>query len=81
MVIDVQVKKYLKKKTGLTLRGMATNILVENDFKKNFKNPVCETVVWPLADRVKNLIGKKWPGLSDSGVASGGLISYNIARF
>ncbi len=37
------------------------------------KNPVCETVVWPLADRVKNLIEKEWPGLSDSGMASGGL--------
>ncbi len=37
------------------------------------KNPVCETVVWPLVDRVKNLIEKKWPGLSDSGMASGGL--------
>ncbi len=26
--------------------------------KKNEKNPVCETVVWSLADRVKNLIKK-----------------------
>ncbi len=31
------------------------------------------TVVWPLADLVKNLIGKEWPGLSDSGMASDGL--------
>ncbi len=30
-------------------------------------------MVWPLADRIKNLIEKKWPGLSDSGMASGGL--------
>ncbi len=52
---------------------MATDILVKNDFKKSEKNLVCETVVWPLADRVKNLIEKKWPGLSDSGMASGGL--------
>ncbi len=44
-------------------------------FKKKWKNPVCETVVWPLADWVKNLIEKKWRGLSDSGMASGGLNS------
>ncbi len=31
------------------------------------KPPVCATVVWQLADRVKNLLEKKWPGLSDSG--------------
>ncbi len=38
---------------------MATDILVKNDFKKkNEKNLVCETVVWALADRVKNLIEK-----------------------
>ncbi len=37
------------------------------------KNPVYETVVRPLADRVKNLIEKKWPDLSDNGMASGGL--------
>ncbi len=36
-----------------------TDVLVENDFKKNEKTPVCETVVWPLADQVKNLIKKK----------------------
>ncbi len=74
MVIDVPVSNILKK-TGLTDRGMATDVLVENDFKENNeKNPVCETLVWPLADRVKNLIEKKWPGLSDSGMASSGLI-------
>ncbi len=40
---------------------------VENVFeKKNEKNTVCETVVWSLADQVKNLIEKKWPCLSDS---------------
>ncbi len=27
-----------------------------------FLNPVCETVVWPLEDRVKTLIEKKLPG-------------------
>ncbi len=27
--------------------------------KKNEKNPVCETLVWSLADQVKNLIEKK----------------------
>ncbi len=41
--------------------GMATDILVENDFKKNLKNPVCENVVLPLANRVKNLIEKNDP--------------------
>ncbi len=55
---------------------MATDIPVENDFKKNERNPVCETMVWPLADRVKNLIEKKWPGLSDSHMTSGGLTSH-----
>ncbi len=49
---------------------MATDVLVENDFLKKWKNPVCETIVWPLANLVKNLIEKKWPGLSDSGMAS-----------
>ncbi len=38
---------------------MTTDVLVQNGFKKNEKNPVCETVVWPLANRVKNLIEKK----------------------
>ncbi len=47
---------------------------VENVFeKKNEKNPVCETVVWSLADRVKNLNEKKWPSLSDSDMVTGGL--------
>ncbi len=55
---------------------MATNVLVENDFlKKMKKNSDCETEVWPLADQVKNLVEKKWPGLSDSGMASGGLMN------
>ncbi len=53
---------------------MATDVLVKtNFFKKMGKNPVCETVVWPLADRVKNLLEKKWPGQSDSDMASGWL--------
>ncbi len=59
---------------------MATDVLVKTDFlKKMEKNPVCGTVVWPLADQVKNLLEKKWPGLSDSDMAFGGLtprISY-----
>ncbi len=67
MVIDVQ-SKLSEKKPGLTDSGMATDVLVKNDFKKKMeKNPVCGTMVWPLADRVKNLLEKKWPGLSDSG--------------
>ncbi len=33
------------------------------------KNPVWGTVVWPLADQVKNLLEKKC-----SGMASGGLM-------
>ncbi len=51
---------------------MATDVLVENDFLKKWKNLVCETLVWALVNRVKNLIEKKWPDLSDSGMASGG---------
>ncbi len=48
--------------------------MVENVFeKKEWKTLVCETVVWLLADRVKNLIEKKWPGLSDSDMVTGGL--------
>ncbi len=42
--------------------------------KKMGKNPVCGTAVWLLADWVKSLIEKKWPGLSDSHMASGRLI-------
>ncbi len=53
---------------------MATDVLVENDLKK-WKNPVCVTVVWSLADRIMNLIEKIWPGLLDSGMASGRLTS------
>ncbi len=42
--------------------------------KKKWKKTVCQTVVWSLlTDRVKNLIGKKWPGLSDSDMVTGGL--------
>ncbi len=42
---------------------------------------VCETEVWSLADRIKNLIEKKWPVLSDSGMASGGLnLGLNAAK-
>ncbi len=49
--------KYLFKKPGLTDWGMATDVLVENNFfKKNEKSLICETVVWPLADQVKYLI-------------------------
>ncbi len=55
---------------------MATDVLVKtNFFLKTGENPVCGTVVWSLADRVKNLLEKKWPCLSDSDMASGGLKS------
>ncbi len=37
---------------------MAIDVLVENDFKKKWKNPVCYTMLCPLADRVKKLIEK-----------------------
>ncbi len=42
--------------------------------KKKWKNPICETVVWSMVDRVKNLIEKKWPRLSDSDMVTGGFI-------
>ncbi len=29
--------------------------------------------IWSLADRIKILIEKKWPGLSDSDMVTGGL--------
>ncbi len=57
--------------------------MVENVFekKKNEKNLVCETVVWSLVDQIKNLIEKKWPGLSKSDMVTGGLImSYNVQK-
>ncbi len=44
--------------------------------KKKWKKPVYETMVWSLADRVKNLIEKQWPGLSDSDIVTGGLRGY-----
>ncbi len=43
-----------------------------------FLNPVCETVVWSLADWVKNLIEKKWPGLSDCDMVTGELRNFKI---
>ncbi len=52
---------------------MAIDIFVKNDFKEKMKKPGPWDRVWPLVDWVKNLIEKKWPGLSDSGMASGGL--------
>ncbi len=54
---------------------MATDILVQNDLGKKRKKTACETVVWPLVDRVKKVIEKKWPSLLDSHTASGGLTS------
>ncbi len=48
--------------------------------KKNEKNPVCETVVWSLADRVKNLIEKTWPGLSDIDMVTGGLKMFGFTQ-
>ncbi len=44
--------------------------------KKKWKNPVCETVIWSLAYRVKNLIEIKWLGLWDSDMVTGGLSLY-----
>ncbi len=38
---------------------MVTDVSVENDLKRNEKNPVCESVMWSLADQVKNLIEKE----------------------
>ncbi len=52
---------------------MVIAIRVENVFKKNEKNQVCEVVVWSLAYQVKNPIEKKWPDLSDSDMVTGGL--------
>ncbi len=46
---------------------------VENVLEKKWKNPPFETVIWSLADQVKNLIEKKWAGLSDSDMVNGGL--------
>ncbi len=55
--------------------GMVTDVQGQKCvWKKNEKNLVYETMVWSLADRVKNLIEKKWPGLSDSDMITGGLI-------
>ncbi len=68
-------------KPGLWDRGMTFRF--ENVFeKKNENNPVCETLVWSLADQVKNLIEKKWPGLSDSDMVTGGLkgTSLNVTQ-
>ncbi len=61
-------------KPSLWHRGMSLTFRVENMFeKKNVRNPFCETVVWSLADRAKNLIEKKLSGLSDSGMVTSGL--------
>ncbi len=55
MVTDVPGQKR-DKKNGLWDRGMAIDILVKNNLEKNpGKNPVRETDVWSLPDRVKNL--------------------------
>ncbi len=41
---------------------MVTDILGRKCvWKKNEKKPVCEIVVWSLADRIKNLIEKNDP--------------------
>ncbi len=50
-------------------------------WKKNEKNLVCETVVWSLADWVKNLIEKKWPGPSDNDMVTGGLKLSHFEKF
>ncbi len=54
MVTDVPDQKR-DKKNGLWYRGVAIDVLVKNDFKKTRENPVRETEVWSLPDRVKNL--------------------------
>ncbi len=41
--------------------------------RSGFFKPGLETAVWSLADWVKNLIEKKWPGLSDSDMVTGRL--------
>ncbi len=46
---------------------------IPRSHRSGFFYPVCETVVWLLAGRVKNLIEKKWPGLSDNDIVTGGL--------
>ncbi len=67
-----QSKISFKKTLCLTDRGMATDVLVENDLKKMKKprsvRPWCGH--WWTGSKTW---GKKWPGLSDSGMASGGL--------
>ncbi len=74
MVINVPVLNIFKKKTTcLTDCGMATDVLVENDFLKKWENPglwdrgVATGGLGQKPDR------KKMTGLSDSGMASGGL--------
>ncbi len=51
---------------------MATDVLVKNDFKKNEK----KTGLWDRGVATGGLgqkpDRKEWPGLSDSGMASGG---------
>ncbi len=57
---------------------MATDILVENNFLKKWKKTglwdhgVATGVLGQKPDK------KKWPGLSDSGMASGGLILFFV---
>ncbi len=46
--------------------------------KENEKTPICETVVWSLADWVKKLIEKNWPTLLDSDMVTGGLYIVTI---
>ncbi len=65
----------LKRKPGLTDRGMATDILVKTDLlKKNGKNPVCGTVVWSLASQFEISWKKKKTGLTNRGMPTDVLV-------
>ncbi len=52
---------------------MATDVLVENDFKKKWKNPDLWDHGVSTGGPGQKPDRKKWPGLSDSGMISGGL--------
>ncbi len=53
---------------------MATDVLVENDFKKiKIKNPCLWDRDVATGGPGQKPDRKKWPSLSDSGMASGGL--------
>ncbi len=72
MVIDVPVWNIFKKKTSLTDCGMATHVLVENDFKKMKKSGLWNRDMATGGPNHKP-DRKKLLGLSDRGMVSGGL--------